>query len=514
MENIIPKEWIECKLCDIAKWGSGGTPKSDIQEYYNGEIPWIIIGDLNDSYIYSSTKKITELGLKNSSAKMVKPDSILIAMYGSIGKLGINKIPLATNQAIAFTEILFSGTFNIFLFYYLLFVRKDLINCGKGGTQSNISQTVLKDFDFILPPLAEQKEIVKRIEELFSDLDNGVESLKKAKEQIKIYRQSVLKNAFEGKLTEKWREENPDKLESPEILLEKIKQAREEHYQKQMEEWEQKVKEWEENGKEGKKPIKPQKLTEFNVDYDLEGIPKITKDWIYIKAEFLSFFVTKGTTPESSKLFSVKGDIPFIKVYNLTKTGKIDFTIEPTFTDKETHQGFLARSIVYPDDVLMNIVGPPLGKVSIVPKYFSEWNINQAIVRYRVFEPVVNKYLAYYLLSEKTLDIMIKKSKATAGQWNLTLEICRDLPIPVCSLAEQNQIVQEIESRFSVCDKMEEAIDEDLKKAELLRQSILKKAFSGELTKEWRKNNPDLITGENSAENLLKKIKAEKEAQK
>jgi len=230
MENIIPKEWIECKLCDIAKWGSGGTPKSDIQEYYNGEIPWIIIGDLNDSYIYSSTKKITELGLKNSSAKMVKPDSILIAMYGSIGKLGINKIPLATNQAIAFTEILFSGTFNIFLFYYLLFVRKDLINCGKGGTQSNISQTVLKDFDFILPPLAEQKEIVKRIEELFSDLDNGVESLKKAKEQIKIYRQSVLKKAFSGELTKEWRKNNPDLItgeNSAENLLKKIKAEKE-----------------------------------------------------------------------------------------------------------------------------------------------------------------------------------------------------------------------------------------------------------------------------------------------
>jgi len=158
----------------------------------------------------------------------------------------------------------------------------------------------------------------------------------------------------------------------------------------------------------------------------------------------------------------------------------------------------------------MNIVGPPLGKVSVVPDSFSEWNINQAIARFRPYSSVKKSFLKHYLLAEWTIRLMMSKSKATAGQFNLTLEICRELPFPLCSVEEQDEIVAEIESRLPICDKLEQAIEQSLKKAEALRQSILKKAFSGELTKDWREMHPELITGENSAEKLLEKIKAER----
>jgi len=118
--------WVDITLNDIAKWGSGGTPKSTNPKYYGGDIPWLIIGDLNDGYVWESEKKITEEGLRNSSAKIVAPESVLVAMYGSIGKLGINRIPVATNQAIAFTEKLYSPVYNKYLFYYLLFSRPKL----------------------------------------------------------------------------------------------------------------------------------------------------------------------------------------------------------------------------------------------------------------------------------------------------------------------------------------------------------------------------------------------------
>jgi type I restriction enzyme S subunit len=109
-----------------------------------------------------------------------------------------------------------------------------------------------------LPPLPEQRAIVAKIEQLFSDLDNGIVSLKKAQEQLKIYRQAVLKKAFEGELTKKWREEQTD-LPSAEELLQQIKEERVKHYQKQLDEWKQAVKEWEDKGKEGKKPTLPKK---------------------------------------------------------------------------------------------------------------------------------------------------------------------------------------------------------------------------------------------------------------
>jgi type I restriction enzyme S subunit len=180
-------------------------------------------------------------------------------------------------------------------------------------------------------------------------------------------------------------------------------------------------------------------------------------------------FTTKGTTPSKENLYQDAGEVLFIKVYNLTFLGRLDFSIDPTFVSYNTHNSFLARSKVFPGDVLMNIVGPPLGKVSIVPDTYPEWNINQAVVRFRCEEKLSNKFLAHYLVGDFNIEKMKKKAKATAGQFNLTLEICRDIEIPLIPTAEQAQIVQEIESRLSVCDKMEEAIEKSLAQSEALR---------------------------------------------
>ena len=114
-----------------------------------------------------------------------------------------------------------------------------------------------------LPPYQEQRRIVAKIEELFSKLDRGVESLKTARAQLKLYRQSILKHAFEGKLTAKWREEKKDKPEKPEQLLARIKQERNARYEQQLQEWQATVKRWEEGGKTGKKPSKPKKPAEL-----------------------------------------------------------------------------------------------------------------------------------------------------------------------------------------------------------------------------------------------------------
>lgn len=185
----------------VVKWGSGGTPKATEKQYYDGgSIPWLVIGDLNDSIVSSSASKITELGLQNSSAKMIPAGTLLVAMYGSIGKLGITGIECCTNQAIAYAKELY-GVTTKYMFFYMAMIKSVLISKGKGGTQKNISQTVLNSLEVIVPPLPEQERIVARIEELFSQLDAGVETLKKTKAQLAVYRQAVLKEAFEGKYT-------------------------------------------------------------------------------------------------------------------------------------------------------------------------------------------------------------------------------------------------------------------------------------------------------------------------
>ncbi|MCR5729643.1 MAG: restriction endonuclease subunit S [Ruminococcus sp.] len=181
---------------EVIEWGSGGTPKATVKEYYeNGDIPWLIIGDLNNGIVTKSETKITKLGLDNSSAKMIPPNTLLVAMYGSIGKLGITGIECCTNQAIAFAKKM-HGVTTKYMFYYMAMMKSKLISKGKGGTQKNISQTVLNSLDVIVPPMKEQQRIVTRIEELFSQLDSGVETLKKTKEQLKVYRQAILSEAF------------------------------------------------------------------------------------------------------------------------------------------------------------------------------------------------------------------------------------------------------------------------------------------------------------------------------
>src|SRR5262249_50845379 len=127
--------------------------------------------------------------------------------------------------------------------------------------------------------LNEQCRIVAKIEELFSDLDKGIESLKTAREQLKVYRQAVLIHVFEGKLTAQWREENEDKLETAEQLLGRIKQEREADYQRQLEEWEIAFREWESDGKEGNKPAKPSKPKTVSIENF--SLPTLPRGWAW-----------------------------------------------------------------------------------------------------------------------------------------------------------------------------------------------------------------------------------------
>ena len=130
--------------------------------------------------------------------------------------------------------------------------RRDAQHNTTGAVgQRRVPAPYLADQSLPLPPAREQHRIVAKIEELFSELDKGIESLKTARRQLEVYRQSVLKHAFEGKLTAQWREENKDKLEKPEQLLARIKQERAAHYERQLKEWKAAVKDMGSEGPTG-----------------------------------------------------------------------------------------------------------------------------------------------------------------------------------------------------------------------------------------------------------------------
>ena len=215
----------------------------------------------------------------------------------------------------------------------------------------------------------------------------------------------------------------------------------------------------------------------------IDGPFKIPDSWQMVKTGSVLPDINNGYTPTSEHLSTGSGEIPFIKVYNLNFDGTYDYK-DQTFIPKSIHDTKLKRSLCRPKDVLISIVGPPLGKVTIVPDDHPEWNINQAIVRFRPTADVLPKYLAYYHQNPITINWLEGTSKATAGQYNVKVTTCREMPFPLCSPEEQHQIVQEIEKRLSVCDSLEAAITDSLRKAEALRQSILKKAFAGQLLTE------------------------------
>ncbi len=193
-----PAGWIKTRLGEVADWGSGGTPKADVADYYGGSIPWAVIGDLNDGSVGATARAITDAGLSNSSAKMVDDHTVLVAMYGSIGKLGLPTIPMATNQAIAFARPRCGVVNRLYLFYYLMHARGALMTAGKGAAQRNISQTVLKAWPIPLAPPAEQERIVVTIEEQFSWLDVGVVALERTRGNLDRMRSSVLMRAIQG----------------------------------------------------------------------------------------------------------------------------------------------------------------------------------------------------------------------------------------------------------------------------------------------------------------------------
>ena len=210
----VPKNWCWTRMENIAQWGSGGTPSRKIPEYYNGDIPWIKTGELNDDYIFETEEHITQEAIFHSSAKLFPENTVAIAMYGAtIGKVGILGIAATTNQACA------CGVSNLlvnykYLFYYARSQKDNFIKKGKGGAQPNISQEIIKSHEFPLPPLSEQHRIVDRIESLFAKLDEAKQKAQDALDSFETRKAAILHKAFTGELTAQWRKEHGVGMES------------------------------------------------------------------------------------------------------------------------------------------------------------------------------------------------------------------------------------------------------------------------------------------------------------
>jgi hypothetical protein len=218
--------WKTVKLGDFIDLVGGGTPDKKNLDYWNGNIKWASVKDVKNKFLYKTQDSITELGLKNSSSQLAREGELILVTRISPGKCVIAKDDIAINQDLKVVKIKADVSTN-FIYYFFTAKENEFIKRSSGTTVKGIRLEEIRVIEIDLPPLPEQRAIVSKIEQLFSELDNGIANLKLAQEQLKVYRQAVLKKAFEGELTKKWREQQTD-LPDAGDLLDQIKKEREE----------------------------------------------------------------------------------------------------------------------------------------------------------------------------------------------------------------------------------------------------------------------------------------------
>ncbi len=503
------EDWIESTLGEVSDVGAG-SPAPQGQEYFElGSIPFIRVKDMgklgSNKVISDAEDHLNEKGTEK--LKLIPKGSLLFTKSGASTLL--NQRALINRDMYVVSHIGFATPYSVITSNYLYYIMKlvDFAIFAHATTLPSLPLSKAKGITIPIAPLPEQRAIVAKIEELFSDLDKGIVDLKKAQDQLKVYRQAVLKKAFEGELTKDWREQQTD-LPTADTLLEQIKEERQKHYEQQLENWKRAVKAWEQNGKEGKKPGKPQKHKEVEelTKAELDELASLPSNWKWIKNNELMYYVTSGSR-DWKKFYSDTKGTYFVRTQDI-KTNRLDLD-GAAFVDLPKHvEG--KRSLIEKGDLLMTITGANVGKIAHVDFDISEAYVSQSVALMKYVLKSFSPYLHYYFQSSATGAKFIGAMVYGVGRPVLSLDNMRDAPVSVCSFEEQHQIVQEIESRLTVCDKLEESITESLEKAKALRQSILKKAFEGTLLTEQEiaacKAAPDY----EPASVLLERLKAEK----
>lgn len=317
-----------------------------------------------------------------------------------------------------------------------------------------LNEQTFLNHELFIPSIDEQSKILFSNEKITQLINNLKDEFKNQEKYVSQLKQAILQDAIAGQITAEWRTQNPMQKGNPDTdaaaLLAKIKAEKQQLIA------------------EGKlKKEKP--LPEISPDEIPFPLPD---SWVSCRLGDICDFITKGTTPSSTE-FKEGGEIPYLKVYNIVNQ-KVNFHYRSQFIERNVHER-LSRSKVYPNDVIMNIVGPPLGKIAIVPDDFEEWNINQALAIFRCIEKSVNQYIYIFLNEGKAIKNI--QTLGVVGQDNISLAQCRDMVIPLPPLAEQKAIVEKVDRLMETIDQLEQQIKHRKQLAEDLMQTVLREAF-------------------------------------
>jgi type I restriction enzyme, S subunit len=460
----LPPGWRLAKLGDLGAWSSGGTPSRGNDAFYGPGIPWVRTGDLPDGPLTVIPESITELGLKNSSAKRFPPGTLLVAMYGAtIGKLGILTREAATNQACA-ALLPSNGTAESipYIFQYLLSQREQLRKIGQGGAQPNISQGILKDYEIPWPPVCEQKRIVAKLETLQGRSRNAREALDSIPPLIEKLRQSILAAAFRGDLTKDWRAKNPD-VEPASELLKRIRIER-----RKM--WE--AAELARLAARGRVPHDDRWKTKYAEPADAAAadLRTLPTGWAWTSLEVLASLVTDGDHNPPKRVAS---GIPHLTAKNIRNQAitldGCSFVTDAGF--RQTSERYAPRA----GDVIVTCVGT-LGQTAIVPsglKFSADRNL--AAVRL-VPGGVAPEFLQGWLNTRQVQALLGIASGSTA-QPHLYLGDLRSVPVPVAPLQEQLIVQESVSIRTSALDSLVSLAAGATRHVAMLESAVLSHAF-------------------------------------
>lgn len=417
------------ELGSILHMEKGKKPKAQRKEEAEGYLPYVDIKAFEQGIVdnYATIEK----------SLLCEEGDLLIVCDGSRSGLTGKAIKGVVGSTLS--KIYADGLTTEYLRYFIQ-SKYVLLNTKKKGTGTpHLNANILKSSKLVVPSEDKQVEVVRKIEELFSSLDNAVETLNKIKEQLAVYRQAVLKQAFEGKLTEEWRLcISPDSTKS-DFASVQIKNA-----------------------------------TFKDISGDENEI-KLEMPSTWKKVRFGEVFgVEVGATPSRRVSEYWNGDI------NWVSSGEVHFNLISDTNERITEDGLNHSSTnVHPKGTVMLAMigeGKTRGQAAIL-NISAAHNQNTAaiLVSKTKCQP---KYVYYFLQMnyENT-----RRVGSGNNQKALNKERVRALRFPFCSFEEQKEIVSEIESRISVCDNIEETVNHTLNRAEAMRQSILKMAFEGGL---------------------------------
>lgn len=391
-------------------------------------------------------------------------------------------------------RINFSSMVNEYAFYFLQSKYQQINTRAKGSGTPHVDPDLLWNYEFPIPPKNEQHRIVAKIETLFSELDKGIESFKTAREQLKIYRQALLKHAFSGKLTEQWRAENQEKLETAESLLQRIQTEREQRYQQQL-------KDWEATGKQGSKPKTPKTLPHLTAE-ELAELPELPKGWGWCRLGEFIVSIDAGKSFKCDEREPLANEIGVAKVSAVT-WGEYNESESKTCMDaSKVNKDYLIRS---GDFILSRANTIDLVGACVIAKRVTKMIMLSDKTLRIVFDGFIQEYFLQYLRSRMGRNQIMRLSTGNQESMrNIGQERIQSIVIPFCSKIETDVVIDIVESKLSDCDQLDQTLTTALQQAEALRQSILKKAFSGQLVPQDPNDEPASV--------LLERIQAEKVA--